>query len=101
MDRLRDDVGATAIYRKLLPRITVVEGTSADAACIKELRTKECSYAKHVTSPRIATAAELVDQWRTPFENDLSGQLPGGYRPVLGFCRVGSCVDGLLLPGNK
>jgi hypothetical protein len=77
-----DDVGVTAAFRKLVPRVTVVEGTSTNVAFIKELRGKGCIYAAHVTNPVSATEGELVSRWRQPFENDLSGQLPGGYDAI-------------------
>ena len=77
-----DDTGVTEAFRKLIPRINVIEGTSSNVAFIKELRDKNCIYAAHVTNPVSATEAELVALWRAPFENELGGQLPGGYDAV-------------------
>ena len=77
-----DDEGVTEAFRKLFPRINVIEGTSSNAAFIKELRGKGCIYAAHVTNPVNATEDELVAHWRAPFENDLGGQLPGGYDAI-------------------
>ena len=77
-----DDAGVTAAFRKLIPRFTVIEGTSTDAAFIKELRAIGCIYAAHVTNPENATDEELVALWRKPFDNDLSGRLPEGYDAI-------------------
>jgi hypothetical protein len=77
-----DDAGVTKAFRKLIPQFNVIEGTSSNAAFIKELRTKGCIYAAHVTNPVSATEDELVAEWRAPFENDLGGQLPGGYDAI-------------------
>ncbi len=77
-----DDAGVTKAFRKLIPQFNVIEGTSSNAAFIKELRTKGCIYAAHVTNPVSATEDELVAEWRAPFEKDLGGQLPGGYDAI-------------------
>ena len=77
-----DDAGVTDAFRKLIPRINVIEGTSTNAAFIKELRSKGCIYAAHVTNPVSETEDELVARWRAPFENNLGGQLPGGYDAI-------------------
>ena len=77
-----DDEGVTEAFRKLIPRINVIEGTSSNASFIQELRGQECIYAAHVTNPVSATAEELVALWRVPFENELGGQLPGGYDAI-------------------
>ena len=77
-----DDVGVTEAFRKLIPRLNVIEGTSSNVAFIKELRAKDCIYAAHVTNPVSATEDELVALWRAPFENDLGDQLPGGYDAI-------------------
>ena len=77
-----DDGGVTEAFRKLIPRINVIEGTSSNASFIQELRGQGCIYAAHVTNPVSATAEELVTLWRAPFENELGGQLPGGYDAI-------------------
>ncbi len=77
-----DDAGVTDAFRKLIPRINVIEGTSSNAGFIKELRAQGCIYAAHVTNPVSATEDELVANWRAPFENDLGGQLRGGYDAI-------------------
>ena len=77
-----DDEGVTEAFRKLIPRINVIEGTSSNASFIQELRGQDCIYAAHVTNPVSATAEELVALWRAPFENELGGQLPGGYDAI-------------------
>ena len=77
-----DDAGVTEAFRKLIPRLNVIEGTSSNVAFIKELRAKDCIYAAHVTNPVAATEDELVALWKAPFENDLGGQLPGGYDAI-------------------
>ena len=77
-----DGKGVTEAFRKLVPRITVIEGTSRNAAFIKELRGKKCLYAAHVNNPPKATADRLVEMWRAPFEDDLGGKLPGGYDAI-------------------
>ncbi len=77
-----DDAGVTTSFRKLIPRFSVIEGTSSNAKFIVELRGKGCIYAAHVTNPVNGTAAELVSLWRKPFENTLAGQLPGGYDAI-------------------
>ncbi|MFP6767961.1 MAG: hypothetical protein VB859_07320 [Planctomycetaceae bacterium] len=77
-----DDAGVTTSFRKLIPRFSVIEGTSSNAKFIVELRGKGCIYAAHVTNPVNGTAAELVSLWRKPFENTLAGQLAGGYDAI-------------------
>lgn len=77
-----DDPGVTALFRKLVPRFTVIEGTSSNVRFILELRERGCIYAAHVTNPVRGTAAELVSLWRAPFDNTLGGRLPGGYDAI-------------------
>ena len=77
-----DGQGVTDAFRKLVPRITVIEGTSRNAAFIKELRRKKCVYAAHVNNPPSADVAELLKRWKAPFEDDLGGKLPGGYDAI-------------------
>jgi len=77
-----DGQNVTAAFRKLVPRVTVIEGTSRNATFIKELRTKGCLYAAHVNNPPGATVDELLKRWRAPFEDDLGGKLPGGYDAI-------------------
>ncbi|GIT30901.1 MAG: hypothetical protein Ct9H300mP1_29470 [Planctomycetaceae bacterium] len=66
-----DNAGVTDAFRKLVPRINVIEGTSRNAMFIKELRRQKCIYAAHVNSPPGASLDELVNRWRAPFEDDL------------------------------
>ena len=77
-----DNAGVTDAFRKLVPRINVIEGTSRNAAFIKELRKKRCIYAAHVNSPPGASLEELVNRWTAPFKDDLGGKLPGGYDAI-------------------
>ncbi len=77
-----DGPGVTAAFRRLIPRLTVIEGTSTDAAFIRELRARGCIYAAHVTNPTTATEEELVARWRAPFDRDLGGRLRGGYDAI-------------------
>lgn len=77
-----DDAGVTDAFRKIIPPFNVIEGTSTDAAFIKELRTRGAVYAAHVTNPETAAAQELLAVWRAPFENNLGGRLPGGYDAI-------------------
>lgn len=77
-----DGQDVTATFRKLVPRVTVIEGTSRNATFIKELRGKGCLYAAHVNNPPGATVDELLNRWRAPFEDDLGGKLPGGYDAI-------------------
>ena len=77
-----DGQGVTDAFRRLVPRITVIEGTSRNAAFIKELRRKKCVYAAHVNNPPGASVDELLKRWRAPFEDDLGGKLPGGYDAI-------------------
>jgi len=60
-----DDPGVTDAFRKIIPPLNVIEGTSKDAAFIKELRTLGAVYAAHVTNPESATAQELLAIWRS------------------------------------
>ncbi len=100
-----DDAGVTAAFRKLIPRFTVIEGTSTDAEFIKELRAVGCIYAAHVTNHENATDEKLVALWRKPFDNNLSGRLPtkptvhielhdekASAGAVLGLRGIGSCL---------
>jgi len=77
-----DDVGVTQAFRKLMPPFNVIEGTSTNAGFIRELRRQGAIYAAHVNNPVQATTGELVARWRAPFENELNGQLPGGYDAI-------------------
>ena len=77
-----DNAGVTDAFRKLVPRINVIEGTSRNAAFIRELRQQRCIYAAHVNSPPGASLDELVKRWKAPFEDNLGGQLPGGYDAI-------------------
>jgi len=77
-----DDAGVTDAFRRIIPPFTVIEGTSADAAFVKELRDAGRIYAAHVTNPTSATTDALVAEWRAPFDNDLAGSLPGGYDAI-------------------
>jgi len=77
-----DGQGVTDAFRRLVPRITVIEGTSRNAAFIKELRRKKCVYAAHVNNPPGASVDELLKRWGAPFEDDLGGKLPGGYDAI-------------------
>ncbi|HAB10053.1 MAG TPA: hypothetical protein DCE47_00015, partial [Planctomycetaceae bacterium] len=77
-----DNAGVTDAFRKLVPRINVIEGTSRNATFIKELRRQKCIYAAHVNSPPGASLDELVKRWGAPFEDDLGGKLPGGYDAI-------------------
>ena len=77
-----DDRGVTDAFRKLVPRINVIEGTSTNAAFIRELRARDCIYAAHVTNPETATTGQLLARWRMPFDNTLGGRLPGGYDAI-------------------
>ena len=77
-----DNRGVSAAFAKLVPRVTVIEGTSADARFIRQLRDQGCIYAAHVNNPLGATTEELVAHWRAPFDNDLNGRLPGGYDAI-------------------
>ena len=65
-----------------MPPFTVIEGTSTNADFIKELQVSGKVYAAHVTNPTSATTAQLVAEWRAPFDNYLGGQLPGGYDAI-------------------
>jgi len=77
-----DDVGVSQAFRKLMPPFNVIEGTSTNAGFIRELSRQGGVYAAHVNNPVQATTAELVARWRAPFDNDLNGQLPGGYAAI-------------------
>ncbi len=77
-----DGPGVTNEFRKIIGPFSVIEGTSADATFIKELRSQNRVYAAHVTNPQNETAAQLVARWRAPFQNTLGGQLPGGYDAI-------------------
>jgi len=77
-----DDDGVDEEFRKLLPRFTVVEGTSRDAAFIKEIRNLGVVYAAHVVNPVTATEEQLVEIWSAPFNDTLGGELPDGYEAI-------------------
>ena len=77
-----DNAGVTDAFRKLVPRINVIEGTSRNATFIKELRKQRCIYAAHVNSPPGASLEELVKRWAAPFKDDIGGKLPGGYDAI-------------------
>ena len=77
-----DGAGVTEAFREIIPPFSVIEGTSEDATFILELRNDGKEYAAHVTNPASETAAELLARWRAPFDNDLGGQLPGGYDAI-------------------
>jgi len=77
-----DGAGVTDNFRTFMPPFTVIEGTSTNADFIKELQVSGKVYAAHVTNPTSATTAQLVAEWRAPFDNYLGGQLPGGYDAI-------------------
>ena len=77
-----DGTGVTDHFRTFMPPFTAIEGTSANAAFIKELRAQGKVYAAHVTNPTGESAAQLLARWRAPFNNTLGGQLPGGYDAI-------------------
>ncbi len=77
-----DNADVTDAFRKLVPRINVIEGTSRNAAFIKELRKQGCIYAAHVNNPPGAGLDELVRRWSAPFLDDIGGKLPGGYDAI-------------------
>jgi hypothetical protein len=68
--------------QRITPPFTGLEGTSANADVIKEFRARGVVYAAHVINPVTATKDELVATWRAPFDNDLGGDLPGGYEAI-------------------
>jgi hypothetical protein len=68
--------------QRITPPFTGLEGTSTNADVIKEFRAKGVVYAAHVVNPVTATKDELVATWRAPFDNDLGGDLPGGYEAI-------------------
>lgn len=77
-----DGPGVTDAFREFIPPFSVIEGTSADAAFILELRNQGRVYAAHVNNPGGENAAQLLARWRAPFDNTLGGQLPGGYDAI-------------------
>jgi hypothetical protein len=78
-----DDPGVTDAFRQqVVPTFNVIEGTSADASFINELRAQGKVYAAHVLNPTNETAAQLLARWRAPFDDTLGGQLPGGYDAI-------------------
>ena len=77
-----DGAGVSDAFREIMPPLSVVEGTSTDADFIKELRDSGRVYAAHVINPVGESAAQLLARWRAPFENNLGGQLPGGYDAI-------------------
>ena len=77
-----DDPGVTDAFRDIIPPFSVIEGTSSDADFIKELRDQGKVYAAHVNNPVAETASQLYDRWSAPFDDTLSGQLPGGYDAI-------------------
>ncbi len=76
-----DGAGVDDAFREVAPPFTVIEGTSADAAFITEMRAQGVIYAAHVNNSTTATKDQLVAAWRVPFDNDLGGALPGGEVP--------------------
>ena len=77
-----DGSGVTDHFREIIPPFTVIEGTSSDAAFINELQSQGKVYAAHVNNWPGYTTEQLVAEWRIPFDNNLGGQLPGGYDAI-------------------
>ena len=55
-----DNAGVTDAFRKLVPRINVIEGTSRNATFIKELRRQKCIYAAHLAVDPTAVTDEFM-----------------------------------------
>ncbi len=69
---------------------TIVTGRTSSAQLVQNLRAKGVLFAYHVPNTvdtaqganRKQKAESLLSQWAAPFENNLGGQLPGGFDAI-------------------
>lgn len=77
------------IWDQILSVATIIEGTTQNAAFVKQLQSQGKIFAYHVvnTFSDSTTAEEVANTWAIPFQNTLYGKLPDGFDAV--------CIDEL------
>ena len=66
---------------EVLPHFNVISGTSSNPMFLNQIRASGKIYALHVVNPSDSTsAAQLVSQWRAPFESNV---ISGGYDAII------------------
>jgi Carbohydrate binding domain len=69
-------------FEKMLPYYTAIGGITTDADLVKDLRARGKVFLHQVSNNTALSVEELVAQWSAPFENDLNGELPGGFDAI-------------------
>ena len=65
--------------------VNIITGMTEDADLVRDLRVRGVMFAYHVIAraePGRETAEELADYWCDALENDLDGELPGGFDAI-------------------
>ena len=69
--------------REVLPHFNMIGGTSNNAAFLNQVRADGKIYSQHVwNDPNATSSQQLLNLWRTPFNDTLGGSFPGGFDAV-------------------
>jgi hypothetical protein len=77
-------------WELVFSRFTVITGRTKDSALVQRLRSKGILFAYHVMNTVSASSQDsredrtnaLVREWSKPFDDNLDGQLPGGFDAI-------------------
>jgi hypothetical protein len=73
------------LWADTFDQVNIVTGATKDAALVKKLRERGVVFAYQVTnteSERRKTTQDFLAQWSVPFDDDLGGELPGGFDAI-------------------